>query len=110
MKTFFCLLLLVLALPLAAETQADRDLSNPLLRSARELDDRATKLRDRNRGMSDDEAVDRVMAGRDAVPPAPDSRLESDNTDGIGLLVTAFLVLAYFTGRKMIRRDSLLAR
>ena len=103
-------LLCAFTLPLPAETQADRDLFDGLLRSARELDDRATKLRDRNPGMSDDQAVDRVTAevrerrkareaqARIAAPAASDrreTRPESENTGGIVLLAVVGFAVAF---------------
>jgi hypothetical protein len=116
MKTFL-LCFMALTLSLAAETQADRDLFDGLLRSAAELDARATKIRNSNPVMSDDEAVNRVMAEVHAPRESGETRLQSpvfaaSNTSeswtaheitiaGTILLAT---VLAFVVVWKLVRR------
>ena len=125
MKTLLVLLALcAFTLSIPAETQADR-VYEGLWRSAHELDERATRLRDRNPGMSDDEAADRVAAEvrtrRDARDEAKvrETELlhrdasapraivpESENTDGIVLLIVVGIVVAFFFSRRDARRVS----
>ena len=121
MKALLVLLALcAFTLSIPAETQADR-VYEGLWRSAHELDERATRLRDRNPGMSDDEAADRVAAEvlarrnaseaqtRSAALTGSDRRatqLENENTDGVALLVVVGIVAAFVFFRRYARRIS----